>query len=57
MANRSQIIFLKHKEIMSDSETIELFNKAEEFGADIINCSWGTYDVSQSVKEKIIALK
>ena len=41
---------------MSDSETIELFNKAQEFGADIINCSWGTYNVSQSVKEKIVDL-
>ena len=56
IASKSQIIFLKHKENMSDSETIELFNKAEEFGADIINCSWGTYDVSQSVKDKIIDL-
>ena len=56
IASKSQIIFLKNKENMSDSETIELFNKAEEFGADIINCSWGTYDVSQSVKEQIIDL-
>lgn len=56
VANQSQIIFLKYKENMSDSETIELFNKAEEFGADIINCSWGTYDVSDIVKNKIIDL-
>jgi len=56
IASKSQIIFLKYKENMSDSETIELFNKAQEFGADIINCSWGTYDVSQSVKDKIIDL-
>lgn len=53
IASESQIIFLKHKEGMSDSETIELFNKAKELGADIINCSWGTYDVSDSVKEVI----
>ena len=53
IANRSEIIFLKYKEQMSDSETIELFHKAEEFGADIINCSWGTYDVSDAVKETI----
>lgn len=53
IASESQIIFLKHKEGMSDSETIELFNKAQEFGADIINCSWGTYDVSDAVKEVI----
>ena len=53
IAHNAKIIFLKYKEGMSDSETIELFNKAEAFGADIINCSWGTYDVSQSVKEMI----
>jgi len=56
VASDVEIIFLKYKEEMSDSETIELFNKAAAFGADIINCSWGTYDVSESVKEKIIDL-
>ena len=56
IAYNSKIIFLKYKDEMSDSETIELFSKAEEFGADIINCSWGTYDVSQAVKDKIIDL-
>ena len=53
IAYASEIIFLKHKENMSDSETIELFDKANEFGADIISNSWGTYDVSTAVKEKI----
>ena len=53
IASDAQIIFLKLKENMSDSQTLELFSKAQEFGADIINCSWGTYDVSDIVKEKI----
>lgn len=53
IANKSNIVFLKYKESMSDSETIELFNKAADMGADVINCSWGTYDVSDSVKETI----
>lgn len=53
IASESNIVFLKYKEGMSDSETIELFNKADELGADVINCSWGTYDVSLSVKEAI----
>lgn len=53
IASNSQIIFLKYTEFMSDSETIALFSKAQEFGADIINCSWGTGAVSESVKEKI----
>ena len=53
IASESEIIFIKHQNLMSDSETIELFSQAEAFGADIINCSWGTYDVSEAVKEKI----
>jgi len=56
VANNSQIIFLKYKTSMSDSEVIELFNKAEAFGADIISNSWGTYNVSQAVKDKIVDL-
>ncbi len=53
IASKSKIMFLKYKKNMSDSETIELFKKAQEFGADIINCSWGTYNVSPAVKEEI----
>ena len=53
LAPNSEIIFLKHKQNMSNSETIELLNKALSYNPDIINCSWGTYHVSQSVKEKI----
>ncbi len=53
IADESEIVFLKLHEDMSDSGTIELFRKAASLGADIINCSWGTYDVSDSVKETI----
>ena len=56
IASEAQILFLKYKIDMSDSETIDLFTKAQDFGADIINCSWGTYNVSQSVKDKIVNL-
>ena len=56
VAHNAQLIFLRYKENMSDSETITLFNKAQELGADIIICSWGTYNVSKSVKDKIISL-
>ena len=54
IANQSNIIFLQYANEMTDSQTIELFDKAVELGADIINCSWGTYDVSLAVKDKII---
>jgi len=56
VASEAQLIFLKFQPSMSDSEVIELFNKAEEFGADVINCSWGSGDVSQSVRETIVDL-
>jgi subtilisin family serine protease len=56
IARDSKIVFLKYHEDMSDSEIIELFRKAEELGADIINCSWGTYDVSPAVKDTIVDL-
>jgi len=56
VAYNASLIFLKYKPEMTDSETIELFDKAEAFGADIISCSWGTYDVSDAVRDKIIDL-
>ena len=56
VAHNVSIIFLKYKSSMTESETIELFDKAEEFGADIISCSWGTYDVSDAVRDKIVDL-
>jgi len=53
VASNSQIIFLKFKKNMSDSDIIELFQKASNWGADIINCSWGTYNVSDTVRDYI----
>jgi len=53
VAPRSDIVFLKYADEMSDSEAIAMFRKAEAMGADIINCSWGTYHVSPAVKETI----
>jgi len=56
IASNSEILFLKFKDSMSDSEFITLFNKADEWGADIINNSWGTGNVSQGVKDTIVNL-
>jgi subtilisin family serine protease len=56
IASQADIIFLKYNDFMTDAQTIELFNKAEEFGADIINNSWGTSNVSDAVKDKIVDL-
>ena len=56
IAPEADLIFLRYTDEMSDAQTIELFNKAVEFGADIIICSWGTYNVSKAVRDKIIDL-
>lgn len=53
LAPKSEIFFLKSKPNMSDSETIELLMKADSFNPDIISNSWGTYDVSDVVRDKI----
>ncbi len=53
IAYESSIIFLKYKSAMTDSEVIELFEKANDLGADIISCSWGTYGVSDAVVDEI----
>lgn len=54
VAHNANLILIKYNSSgMSDSEFIQLFDKAEELDADIINCSWGTGDVSDIVKDKI----
>jgi subtilisin family serine protease len=56
VAGESEILFLKFKDSMSDSEVIELFDAAAAFGADIINNSWGTGNVTPAVRAKIQSL-
>jgi subtilisin family serine protease len=56
VAPKSRLVFIKYASQMSDSETIAMFYKAAELGADVINCSWGTYDVSPAVRDAIVDL-
>ncbi len=53
LASSSEIIFLQLSQRMSDEETISLFKQAVKFGADVINCSWGSGEVSEGLKEYI----
>lgn len=39
--------------LSSDAERIKAFLKAQELGADVISCSWGTYHASQAVTDAI----
>jgi len=54
IAYDADLILLKHTPNMSDAQTIQLFYKAVQLGADVINCSWGTGNVSLAVKDAII---
>ncbi|NQY54158.1 MAG: S8 family serine peptidase [Campylobacteraceae bacterium] len=56
IAPDAQVLFLKYTLVDSDDDRIKLFEKAEEWGADIINCSWGTYSVSAALKDTIVRL-
>lgn len=57
IASSSNILFFKLNFPYQISDLIKMFNKADELGADIINCSWGTTSgVSDAVKDTIIDL-
>ncbi len=56
LANRSELLFIRlpfEKGEVETSEIIEAFKKADEWGADVINCSWGTGDVEDAVRAVI----
>lgn len=53
IAPKSELILIKMGETLSDLAMKKLFEEAVKYGADVINCSWGTGEVSQLVKEYI----
>jgi len=53
IASNAQLILIKMPQNFTDSIEIELFKQAVKYGADIISCSWGTNDVSDTVKDYI----
>jgi len=53
IAPQSNLILIKMAPSLSDSATIKLFQEAVDYGADIINCSWGSGNVSHTVREYI----
>jgi len=55
VANKAELILIKiPMEGYSDLIGIRAFALAKEYGADVISCSWGTGDVSDTVRAKII---
>ena len=55
LAPNVELIFIKLDlgGFLDDEDFIKAFELAENAGADVINCSWGTGDVSNIVKVKI----
>lgn len=53
IAPESEIIFIKMPLDTNDAQMVGLFEEANRSGADIINCSWGTYHVSDTLKATI----
>lgn len=53
IASNSEIAFLKYSKKMSDTQIVEILRRAENFNPDIINCSWGTGNIGEAVKETI----
>jgi len=55
IAPAAELYFIRinFEEITGDSEIVDAFYKAKEWGADVINCSWGSGDVSDSIKSAI----
>jgi subtilisin family serine protease len=58
IAPEVEILFIKLdlNGYLSDSEIIDAFDIAAEYGADVINCSWGTNDLSPILKERIVEI-
>lgn len=53
IAPNVELILIKMPEYITDDIVEDMFNTAISYGAQIINCSWGTNDVSQSIREYI----
>lgn len=56
IAPNAQVLFLQHKKNMTPKEIVALFEKARQWGADIINCSWVSFEVKEKVKKEIVKL-
>jgi len=58
VAPEVELYFIKmpFSNTVSISEIVEAFAKAKEWGVDVVNCSWGSGDVSETVKAAIVDL-
>ncbi len=50
-APEAKLVLIKYG--YSDADDIRAFNKAMSEGAKVISCSWGTYNISQALSDKL----
>jgi len=48
-----ELILIRYPYVLSDDVVIEMFEQALDAGADVINCSWGTNNVSDTIRDYI----
>jgi len=53
IAPESSLILIKMPSALKNSTIIKLFEEALEYGADVINCSWGRGNIGQDVRDYI----
>ena len=56
IAPDAEVLFLRYNKKMTPKHIVALFEKARRWGADIINCSWISIEVSKVVKKEIVKL-
>jgi subtilisin family serine protease len=56
IAPHVELLLIKFPSQMEDSHVIDMFTVAKEWGADIISNSWGTGQVSQTVKDALMEI-
>jgi len=53
VAPKVKLVFIKDHTLSTDADIIDAFGYAQKSGARVVNCSWGSNSVSQSVANKI----
>ncbi|KIM06337.1 MAG: hypothetical protein KU28_09020 [Sulfurovum sp. PC08-66] len=53
VAPKAKIVLIQDSQLTTDADTLKAFEYAQKSGARVINCSWGTNNVSDAVAHKI----
>jgi len=53
VAPKAKVVLIKDAALSTDAQMVEAFEYAQKSGARVVNCSWGTYSVSDVVISKL----